>query len=107
MNYDLSVQDRLLLLSILPPQGDIITLKIIRDLQTELSFSEKEIEGLNLRPSDDGKAMLWDLEKQFYLSAPIGPKAKEVIANALKDMNAKKALTAAHIDLYERFVGEE
>ncbi|KKL11469.1 hypothetical protein LCGC14_2545550, partial [marine sediment metagenome] len=45
----LNVKQRLLLLNILPDQGDYITLKIIREQQERLSFSEEELKRLKVK----------------------------------------------------------
>ena len=39
----LTIFERTRLLGILPPQGDILTLKILRKLRESLSFSEEEL----------------------------------------------------------------
>lgn len=40
---ELTILERLKLLEALPPQGDLLTLKIIRKLRESLSFSEEEL----------------------------------------------------------------
>ena len=45
----LTVSDRLILLSIIPQQGDFTTLKIIRSMRDDLSFSEDDHKKLQFR----------------------------------------------------------
>lgn len=40
---ELDIMERVKLLEVLPPQGDLITLKILRKLRETLSFSEAEL----------------------------------------------------------------
>ena len=49
---DLTVRERLLLLQILPRQGDLTTIKIVRRLREELSFDEDEHRQLNFQQTD-------------------------------------------------------
>ena len=42
MQYTLSVKGRLMLLGILPAEGDLTTIRIVRELREGLSFSETE-----------------------------------------------------------------
>lgn len=98
----LKVKDRLTLLGLLPKEGDFISLKVVRQLQNDLSFSEKEIKRYKFR--QEGSIVKWDEKIAQEKEIEIGDKAKEIIANALKEMNEKKKLTLNSIDLYERFV---
>ena len=45
----LSVFERLILLNVMPKEGDFTTLKIIRNLQEALSFSEEELKVLDVK----------------------------------------------------------
>jgi len=40
---ELTILERIKLLEVLPPQGDLLTLKILRKLRETLSFSEEEL----------------------------------------------------------------
>lgn len=60
--YKLTIAERLQLLNVLPPQGDIITIKIIRKLRETLSPNEQEHEEYGFvheyicqEPSTDGQ----------------------------------------------------
>ena len=46
---ELTTVERLKLLEILPPEGDILTLKILRKLRETLSFTEDELESIGAR----------------------------------------------------------
>ena len=99
----LSVFERLILLNILPKEGDITTLKIIRKLKDDLSFSEEEHTALQFK-NEDGQIM-WKEEADIKKEIEIGEKATDIIAEALKALNKAKKLTEAHISIYERFTG--
>src|SRR3990172_10013569 len=99
----LSITDRLTLLQILPSEGDILTIKMVRDLIDRLSFSEQEFKDLNIRT--EGSQALWD--KEIEIEVEIGPKALAIIVAALERLNQEKKLTVGYIPVYEKFVTGE
>ena len=102
----LSVLNRILLLNILPPEGDITTIKLIRRLREDLSFSEAEHIQFDIKKSDDGM-IRWNPEAEVVKDVEFGPKALAVVEATLKKLSAEKKLTAQHIDLYEQFIKDE
>jgi len=101
-NMKLSVGDRLILLGIIPQQGDFTTLKIVRDMRDELSFSEEEHKKLKFRQEENmtyWEEGLEDKEINF------GEKATDIITDAFKKLNDQKKLRIEHMELYEKFVG--
>ena len=97
----LSVGDRLILLGVIPQQGDFTTLKIIRDMRGELSFTEEEHQILKFR--QEAEMTYWedgfeDKEINF------GEKATDIISDAFKKLNGQKKLRIEHMGLYEKFV---
>jgi hypothetical protein len=98
----LSVFERLVLLNIMPKEGDITTIKIIGKLKDNLSFSEDEHKALELK-NDNGQ-IAWKQEADIPKEIEIGEKALDIISDALKKLNKEKKLTEAHIPIYDRFV---
>lgn len=98
---NVTVKERMILLAVLPNQGDITTLKIMRKLREELSFSEDEHKKINLRQGENGN-WFWDAE--IEKDVEIGEKALEVISKSFKELNQKEQLHMDHLDVYERFV---
>ena len=101
---NLGVFDRLILLNILPKEGDFTTLKIIRKMREDLSFSEEEYKALELKTGDKGQ-VLWKQEADKPNEINIGEKATDIIVEVLKKLNDGKKLTDQHDSLYEKFVG--
>ena len=100
---ELQVGERLVLLSLLPQEGDFTTLKIVRGLREDLSFNEEEHKTYNFREEDN--FVFWDKEKDTPKDVPIGEKATDIIVDALKKLNEAKKLRDEHFNLYEKFVG--
>ena len=98
----LNTLERLMLLGTLPKEGDFTTLKIIRKMREDLSFSEEEHARLNFKTTDVG--MAWDASGDQPRDFSFGEKATDLIASALKKLNAEKRLTEDHFSLYEKFV---
>jgi len=101
---ELKVYERLILLNILPKEGDFTTLKIVRKLREDLSFSEDEHKVLQFEQSEG--TVKWKSEGDIPKDIPIGEKATDVIADVLKKLSKDKKLNDSHFDLYEKFVGE-
>lgn len=98
----LSVGDRLILLGIIPQQGDFTTLKIVRNMRDELSFSEEEHKELKFR--QEVEMTYWEkglADKEINF----GEKATDIIVDAFKKLNEQKKLRIEHMELYEKFVG--
>lgn len=49
---ELKTFDRLILLNILPKEGDVISLRVIRKLRDDLGFTEAEIKALEFQQED-------------------------------------------------------
>ena len=101
-NMKLSVGDRLILLGVIPQQGDFTTLKIVRNMRDELSFSEEEHKILKIR--QEGEMMFWE-EGLEDKEINFGEKATDIIVDAFKKLNDQKKLRIEQMELYERFVG--
>jgi hypothetical protein len=93
-----SVGERIRLLAMLPDVGSILTLKIVRDLRGELSFSEKEHEELNLQSFGD--RITWD-DNAPQKDIEFGPQALEIITTKLKELNDSEQLTVADVTVWD------
>jgi len=95
----LSITERVALLDTLPRQGDVTTLRILRDLEMALSFSEEEYAELGI--TQEGSRISW--EENVDKDVAVGPKAHTLIAENLEQLNAAKNLPVACLSLYEKF----
>jgi hypothetical protein len=96
--------DRLILLNILPKEGDFTTLKIVRKLREDLSFTEAEHKALQFDQADGN--VKWKTEGDIPKEITIGEKATDLIVSTLKKLNTDKKLSEQHFSIYEKFVGE-
>jgi hypothetical protein len=101
---ELTVVDRVILLSVLPREGDISTLKILRDLQAAIGFTEEEVEKLEMKSSEKGTTWRQDEGAKLNKDIEIGPRAYNVIEDAFKRLSEAKKLTLEHLPTFEKFV---
>lgn len=103
----LAIKERLGLLGLLPKEGNVLTLKIIRDLQQELGFSEEEIKKHKIIQLDSNRVS-WEPEKAGKeKDIEIGEKANDVVVLALSKLNKDEKLSLDMLPLYERFIPEK
>ena len=103
----LSVMERLVLLSILPEQGNFITLKTTRELRESLSFSDEEqgmykfqTEGQNVKWENMDEHGMPFTEKEI----PIETNPRKIIKEALEKLDKEEKLQQQHYSLYEKFI---
>ena len=101
---ELTVLERLILLRVLPSEGNIITLRLVGDLKRNLSFTEEELKKCNIRT--DGNKVEWD-DMIYKKEVKIGEKAFDLISEVFKQLNTQNKLTEQQVPLYERFVEAE
>ncbi|MAG60132.1 hypothetical protein CMO96_05100 [Candidatus Woesebacteria bacterium] len=104
----LSYSDRIKLSNILPPTGNVITIRILDDLRRNLSATEKEVKKYKIKlvPQPDGKSSIsWNPE--FEADIEIGDAAKDIIIKRLKEMSDKEELTIDLLPIYDLFFPKE
>ena len=99
---ELSVAERLGILSILPIRGDYITLKILNQLRMNLSFTEKELKDYGIIEDKENQRVDW--QSSVVIDIPIGEVATNLIVKSLKDLEKRKELPVNLLDLYEKFI---
>ena len=101
MEYTLSVKARLVLLGILPPEGNLTTIRIVRELREGLSFSEGEHKDLQM--VQEGQQLRWEEGAVPDKVLDIGAKGQEVIREAIKKLDDDKKLVPDHLELVDLF----
>jgi hypothetical protein len=102
----LSVLERIQLLNNLPKEGNIITMKIVRNLRNDLSFSEEELAEIKMvsipDPNDPSRQNIsW--ENEVEKDVTIGEVGRKVIIDTFKSLDEGKKITAELLALFERF----
>lgn len=98
----LAVKDRILLFGLLPAEGDILSLRVIRKLREALSFSDEENAALQIQQT--GSGYHWIPEADQPKEIEIGAKAHSLIVESLKRLDAAGKLTLDHLDIWDKFI---
>ena len=99
---ELNVKQRLILLNVVPVENVRMTdLRIARELQLKLGFSEEEQQRFGF--VQDDQRLTWNQEADVPADIKIGPRAHVLIVDALKKMDEDKKLTLDHVDLWDLF----
>ena len=99
---ELSVMERLVLLNLLPQEGNFTTIKLLRKLQEELSFDEKEHKTLEFK--QDGDQVKWNEDANVVKEVRVEGKMLALIVDALTKLDEESKLKNEHFTLYEKFV---
>ena len=98
----LNVAERLVLLNLLPREGGITTLRIVRELRDNLSFSEEEHKTLQFKSEDNGTQ--WESDAIGETEIEIGPRAYTLIAEILEKLDKDEKLVEDYMSGWEKFV---
>lgn len=100
----LGVSERLVLLNLLPAEGNIITLRVVQQLRMDLAFSEEELAAAEI--VQKGDQFTWNATAAGSVTkdVPVGDATRGMVVEALKALDNERKLTALHIPLYEQFV---
>ena len=99
----LNVLERVLSLGILPKESNFVTLRIVSDLQKELSLTEKEIKDFEIEQVPNA-GYKWNEKGKEEKEIKIGEKAADIIKETLLKLNEDKKLNQQFITLYDKFV---
>lgn len=102
----LTVLERLVLLNILPKEGDLTTIRIVRELREVLSFSEAEHASLAFKPDGDGN-MRWNAEADRDEDFIFQPRAYALIADTLEKLAKGEKMMEDYLSVYDKFCEEQ
>ena len=97
---DFTVEERFCMLNLLPPKGNLITMKIVHDLRQALAFSEEDLKALNFR--QEGEQLRWD-NGVGPKEVKVGQKAKSIVYDELEKLDKDEKLNTSHLLLCEKF----
>jgi hypothetical protein len=94
----------LVLLSILPKEGNFMTLRLIRKARENSSFSDAENKKLAF--VQDGDQIRWNETeaRQIVKDIELGDTVTNIVIEALKKLDKDGKLRDDHFSLYEKFV---
>jgi len=96
----LTIGERLFLLNMLPPEGDLTTIKIVRKLREGLSFTEDELVKYEITVLEGGRVS-WNSHEEAEVR--IRAKGRSMIVEALRKLDEEGKVTEQHLSLFEKF----
>jgi hypothetical protein len=102
----LNVQERLILLNLLPKEGSYANLKLLRVIRENLSFNDAENKALQFKQEGTGAdTMLYWVpdacpDKEIFFGEVI----EGMIRKILVDLDKAEKITESHYSLYEKFM---
>lgn len=99
----MKIKDRLVLQSVLPTQGNFVTMQMALEIKDRIAPKAEEFNELEFKFDDKGNAN-WNTEKDVDRDYNFSPSEVALIQKSLKDMETSQKLTADHISLYKTFV---
>ncbi len=100
----LGILDRITLTNVLPVEGDVVTVRILKKLRTDLGFTEQEIKENQITSADN--RVMWQ-ETGYKVDISIGEKATDIIKDAFKKLNQEKKIREEMLPLYDTFMGAD
>jgi len=104
----LTISERMGVLNILPPQGNMATLRIVRELQSKLSLSEEEYTQYNVSQKIDQSGKIWIEWNPEYdkkrVNIPISKVESDIISQALMKLDQNSQLQLGALPLWDYFV---
>ena len=98
----LKILERLTLQGLIPKEGTYVTYGIIKQMKTELSFTEKEIKDCKI--TQTGDRITWDDKKDKLVEIEIPETISSMVVLALEKLDKDGKLNDNNISLYEKFI---
>ena len=103
MKFD--VLERVVLMGLLPQTFNFADYRILNELKTVCSFSEKEMKELKMTQTEE--KINWEVTDSPPKEINIGKRATEIVVAALTKLNDEEKLTDQLISVYEKFMVSE
>ena len=100
----MKIKDRLMVMSILPQQGNFVTIQLVAELKRKVSLSPKEIEQVGIKTDPATGNLAWDDTKDKDKDFSFHESERALIQKALVELEEQNKLTPDHIDIYKQFV---
>ena len=98
-----SIAERLNFGSLLPSEGDFITLTLKHDIIAKVRITQDEIAEWEIR-SDDGSSFKWNAEKAKEKEISFTDAETALIVRTLKELDSSKKLNDMTFGLYRKFI---
>ncbi len=101
---ELGILDRINLLQVLPVEGDVVTVRILKKLRADLGFTEEEIKEHKIK--SEANRVMWE-ETGYKAGISIGEKATDIIKDAFRRLDREGKIREEMLPLYDTFMGAD
>jgi len=99
----LDAKARLVLTGILPKEGDVITLRLLRELVGKVALSADELQTLEVVSNPITNLTTWNTEADIPREIEFNTKEVEFIMETMNKLAGEKRLPVDALDLYDLF----
>ena len=104
----LTIAERITLLDLLPRQGNIVTLRLVTDLQRKIALTEEEIKRFGIQQSrseSGGVLVTWAPEfDELRVDISMSDHEKGIVTREITQLESVGQLTINALSLYNYFV---
>lgn len=97
----LNILNRILIFSILPKEGNLVTMKTLKSLKNKIAFSEDDVNEYEIRVEDNHYH--WNPEKEVEIEFDFTEGEAKLVKDGLKKLDEEKAITEQYYELCELF----
>jgi len=97
----LNILQRILIFSVLPKEGTLLTMKTLKGLKDKITFSEDEVKEYEIRIEEN--SYRWNPEKDVEVDFDITDGESELVTAGLKELDSQEKLMEQHLSLFELF----
>ena len=97
----LNILNRILIFTVLPKEGNILTMKTLKSLKNKVVFSEDEVKEYEIRIEEDNYK--WNPEKDKEVDFDITEGEVKIISDGLKELDTQGKITENYLSLCEMF----
>jgi hypothetical protein len=97
----LNVLQRILLFSVLPKEGTLLTMKTLKGLKEKVMFSEEDVKLYDIHQEDE--QFRWDSSKDEPVEFDITEGEIKLVTAGLKELDSQGKITEQYLSLCELF----
>lgn len=103
---ELSIHDRLMILGLLPREGDFVTLKLARDIREKVELSQAEMKKHDVKPrsAEDGGGLQW-IEPKKKTKIDFSSAEMELLKAKVSELDKTKKIRSEILSLCEMIRG--
>lgn len=107
MKIGLNIGGRIVLGSILPREGNFLTLRLVRDLSSKIGITADEHKKYEIIEDKETHGIKWNAEGLKEIDFDFKLKEVELISKVLTELDKTEKLDLQHYSIYDKFVAED